>query len=71
MIEQIEKSDTNTKKNRKFVCRNVSYYDEDSLCRYIDDHIGRFPDDYEIISIVVKEHYFYLFFKQYIDDFED
>lgn len=68
MIEQIEKD---IAKNRKFICRNVSYYDEDALCKYIDEHIGRFPDDYEIISLVVKNGYFYLFFKQYIEDFED
>ena len=50
------------------------YLDQEGLKkvkRYIDDHIGRFPDDYEIISLVVKENYFYLFFKQYIEDFED
>ena len=65
MVEQIEKDTT---KNRKFVCRNVSYYDEDSLCKYIDMTIGHFPDDYEIISIVVKDHYFYMFFKEYIKE---
>ena len=65
MIELTEKSDT--KKNRKFVCRNVCYYSEDTLCSYIDANIGPFPDEYEIISLVVKENYFYLFFKQYIE----
>ena len=65
MIEQIEKDTT---KNRKFVCRNYYAYDEDDICRYIDEHIGCFPDDYEIISLVAKGNYFYLFFKQYIED---
>jgi hypothetical protein len=64
MVEQLEK---NTTKNRKFVCRNVSYYDEDSLCRYIDANIGPFPDNFEIISIIVRDNYFYLFFKEYIN----
>ena len=65
MIEQVEK-DTNTTKNRKFVCRNVWYNDEDILCNYIDANIGPFPDDYEIISIVVKGNYFVCFYKEYI-----
>lgn len=66
MIEQVEKSDT--KKKRKFICRNYSSYDEDYICRYIDEHIGCFPDDYEIISLVVQDNHFYVFFKQYIED---
>lgn len=65
MVEQIDKE---TQKPRKFVCRNVCYYDEDVLCRYIDANIGPFPDKYEIISLVVKGDYFHLFFKEYINE---
>ena len=64
MIEQIDKG---TPKPRKFVCRNYHAYLEDVLCRYIDEHIGCFPDDYEIISIVSQGNNFYVFFKQYIE----
>ena len=59
--------DKETTKNRKFICRNHLTCDEDDMCRYIDEHIGCFPDEYEIISLVVKNNYFYVFFKQYIE----
>ena len=42
-------------------------HDEDAMSRYIDEHIGCYPDDFEIISLVVKNEYFYVFFKQYIE----
>ena len=65
MIEQIDKK---TPKPRKFAMRYYCARDEYSLCNYIDEHIGNQPNYYEITAIVVKEGYYCVFFKQYIED---